>query len=208
MESEVLSERLIFAAVLSFGLYVLYRAGFPREHKRQIATPDTVADESLRHVWLTSIRPDFMPYIADDPILSPSSDAALDVYLNRFLAAERDRAASEQEAVQRAAVRLRRTAEFRRDYAVKDFFRPGMARALFMHGTNAGACIYFGDCGLRDRRGEPVLVGRTSLMVEENAPGRKPADAALPATHLRGAMFVIERVRCCPEPRHPAASST
>ena len=186
--------------VLAFGLFAVYRACFPRAHALKAAAPsDTTANESLlKHVWFTSIRPDFMPGIADDPILSPSSDEALDAYLNRFLVAEWQGAATEQEAVQRAAARLRRTAEFRRDYAVKDFFQPGMARALFMHSTNAGACVYFGDCGLRDRRGEPVLVGRASLMVDEDAPGRKPADGVLPATHLRGAMFVIERVRRCP----------
>lgn len=50
-----------------------------------------------------------------------------------------------------------------------------------------------GQCGLRDRRGETVLVGRVSLMVDTSAPGYKPADSMLPATHLRAAMFVLER---------------
>lgn len=52
----------------------------------------------------------------------------------------------------------------------------------------------FGDIGLRDRSGEPVLVGRVSLMTDDKAPGRKAADKRIPSTHLRAGMFVIERV--------------
>ncbi|KAL1512351.1 hypothetical protein AB1Y20_005611 [Prymnesium parvum] len=147
----------------------------------------------LRRVWLTEIKPDFLPEVESDPLLSPPSEEALDRTLSRFVRAEAAAAATADETLRKAAARLRRTAAFRREYAVRDFYRRGMARALFMHATNAGACVYFADYGLRDRKGEVVIVGRTSLMVDDTAEGHKPADEVLPATHLRAALFVIER---------------
>eukprot|EP00931_Biecheleriopsis_adriatica_P055049 TRINITY_DN32471_c0_g1_i1.p1 TRINITY_DN32471_c0_g1~~TRINITY_DN32471_c0_g1_i1.p1 ORF type:complete len:427 (-),score=76.11 TRINITY_DN32471_c0_g1_i1:422-1702(-) len=140
--------------------------------------------EELRRIWQTDIRPSFAPEIDADPYLSPPD---VDKLLMCFLRAEDGDVGS-------AAVRLRETAEFRRDYRCVDFYRPGMARQLFMHASNPGASIYFGDIGLRDRSGEPVLIGRTSLMTDAQAPGRKPADDRIPATHLRGGIFVIERI--------------
>ena len=38
-----------------------------------------------------------------------------------------------------------------------------------MHRTNAGASVYFGDCGLRTSDGRPVLVGRGALMTDDAA---------------------------------------
>lgn len=74
-----------------------------------------------------------------------------------------------------------------------DFHRKGMARRLCMHASNPGASVYFADIGLRDSEGEPVLVGRSALMTSQRAPGRKPPDNMLAATHLRACMFVCER---------------
>jgi hypothetical protein len=69
-----------------------------------------------------------------------------------------------------------------------------MARKLLMHATNAGASVYFADCGLRNAKtGTPVLVGRVSLMTASDAPGRKASDDMLAAQHLRAAIFVVER---------------
>eukprot|EP00931_Biecheleriopsis_adriatica_P103355 TRINITY_DN78201_c0_g1_i1.p1 TRINITY_DN78201_c0_g1~~TRINITY_DN78201_c0_g1_i1.p1 ORF type:complete len:487 (+),score=112.35 TRINITY_DN78201_c0_g1_i1:84-1544(+) len=144
--------------------------------------------EALRERWLQEIRPDFMPAIESDPYLSPRD---LDAMLSRFLRAEMNQ--KSKDPVATAVARLRETAVFRRDYCCIDFHRRGMARRLFMHGTNAGASVYFADYGLRDLDGEPVLVGRISLMVDDKAPGRKPADKMIPCTHIRAAVFVAER---------------
>ena len=135
----------------------------------------------LREVWLRDIRPKFEPAILRDPLLSPEN---LDVALARYLDAEGGR-------VQQAARRLEATAIFRREYRCVDFYQRGMARRLLMHASNGGACVYFGDMGLRALDGTPVLVGRVSLMVDTKH--TKPSDAMLPAQHLRAAMFVIER---------------
>lgn len=142
----------------------------------------------LRRLWQEDIRPQFMPDVDRDPYLSP---ADVDTLLVRFYRAERNEKSADP--VHTAAERLRRTAVFRRDYRVMDFHRKGMARKLFMHGSNAGASMYFGDCGLRDADGEPVLVGRVQLMTAHTAPGRKAADKMIPCTHLRAAVFVAER---------------
>ena len=151
--------------------------------------------QRLREAWLKEVRPPFEPAVLQDPLLSPPAER-LDALLSRFLEASRDGAAHEDAALQIAIDRLRSTAAFRRDYKATDFHRPGMARALFMHKSNPGASMYFGDAGLRTRTGEIVLVGRTSLMVESKAAGRKPADNVIPGPHLRAALFVIERAVC------------
>jgi len=143
----------------------------------------------LSRLWLEEVRPGLGPEAEEDPYLSPPDGP--DRLLERFLQAERNQRA--KDPVRSAAERLRKTAEFRREYRCVDFHRRGMARKLFMHGSNAGASAYFGDYGLRDRDGEPVLVGRTSLMTSSDAPGRKPSDTMVPCTHLRAACFVVER---------------
>lgn len=143
--------------------------------------------DELRKLWHEEIRPDFAPDIDKDPFLSPPD---VDTMLARFLKAE----LNQKGDIASAAARLRATAEWRRDYHVLDFHQKGMARKLMMHASNPGACIYFGDIGLRDHSGDPVLIGRTSLMTDEKAPGRKNADNRIPCTHLRAGMFVIERV--------------
>jgi hypothetical protein len=142
----------------------------------------------LRRIWLSHIRPDFAPAIDMDPVLSPPDVNSL---VKRFLVSERNQGSTDP--VKTAAARLRSTAEWRRDYQCVDFHRPGMARQLLMHKTNPGACIYFGDYGLRDRKGDPVLVGRVSLMTDHKAKGWKPADKMVPAPHLRAAMFILDR---------------
>ena len=146
----------------------------------------------LRKIWLEQLRPVFLPDAAVDPFLSPPDVNEL---LVRFLDAERgDRKAERRHgAVQRAAARLKATAAFRAEYASADMHRRGMAQRLLMHGTNAGASVYFGDCGLRNSAGVPVLIGRVDLMTDGKAPGRKPSDEMRPAQHLRGAILVIER---------------
>ena len=144
---------------------------------------DTPGLSELRAIWLEEIRPRFLPGVALDPFLSPPD---VNDVLRRFLDADRG-------SVQLAAERLERTAEFRKEYDCVAYHRQGMARKLWMHASNAGACVYFGDFGLRNQAGLPVLVGRTSLMVEERAPHRKPSDKMLAAQHLRGALLVFER---------------
>ena len=170
--------------------------------------------EQLRAIWLDDIRPRFSPAIEEDPFLSPPN---VDDMLRRFLDAERGsdeappappssegesngtasrtarRRAKVSDVVLRTATRLEQTAEFRRDYDCCAFHQRGMARRLFMHGSNAGASVYFGDCGLCTGDNRPVLLGRVSLMTDAKAPRRKPADTMLPAQHLRAAMFVVER---------------
>lgn len=118
-------------------------AAQPADLRATTAVARPAALVALRHEWLTAIKPDFLPGVLEDPVLS-SVDETLDTFLNRLLAAE-SRSVPEEEAVLRAATRLRRTAAFRRDYAVPDFHRQGMARALMMHATNAGASLYFAD---------------------------------------------------------------
>lgn len=106
---------------------------------------------------------------------------------------------AEDFGVARAASRLRATLDFRREYRCCDFYLPGAGRQLMMHASNPGAAVYFGDCGIRDCEGEPVLVGRVSLMVAEQH--LKPSDRMLPASHLRAAIFVLERAAISAE-RH------
>lgn len=146
---------------------------------REVEFAEALAE--LRQLWVRDIRPRFEPAILRDPLLSPEN---IDVPLARCLDAEGGR-------VQQAARRLEATAAFRREYRCVDFHRRGMARRLLMHASNGGACVYFGDMGLRALDGTPVLVGRSALM--EDAKHRKPSDAMLPAQHLRAALFVIER---------------
>lgn len=143
----------------------------------------------LRSLWLEA-RTAFMPEIDADPYMSPPA-GRLDTLLSHYLAAEKGDA-------EKAAGRLVATAVWRQEYRCIDLHQPGIARRLFMHGSNAGAAMYFGDYGLRDRSGEPVLVGR-NLQVG----ALKPADRMVPCTHLRAAMLVVERVAC--ECRHGAS---
>jgi len=145
----------------------------------------------LRKIWDEEIKPSY-PEIDKDLYLSPSAaQGGTDGLLLRFLRAERNQGSLNP--VRSAADRLRDTAEWRREYACMDFHRRGMARRLFMHSSNPGASVYFGDIGLRDLDGEPVLIGRSALMTSHKVPGRKPSDDMLAATHLRACMFVVER---------------
>lgn len=143
--------------------------------------------EELRRIWFDDIRPSFAPEIDRDPYMSPPD---VDSLLARFLKSELDRKGD----VASAAARLRETAEWRRDYCCMDFHKKGMARKLFMHASNPGASLYFADIGLRDRSGDPVMLGRVSLMTDDKAPGKKLADHRIPSTHLRAGMFVVERL--------------
>ena len=58
-------------------------------------------------------------------------------------------------------MRTQSVLQFRRDYDCVAMHRRGMARQLLMHASNAGASVYFGDCGLRTRDGYNV---RESLL--------------------------------------------
>ena len=87
----------------------------------------------------------------------------------------------------------KRQAQFRADFRCVDLHKRGMARRLIMHASNPGACVYFGDAGLRDGAGRPVLLGRIALMTDAYAPGRAPSDAMIPCTHLRAGVLVLER---------------
>ena len=160
-----------------------------RVHRKLTTAPashavskDERALERLRQLWAEA-RLAFAPDIEADPYLSPPPEK-LDALLRRYLKAE----AGDADA---AARRLRATAEWRRVYKCVDLHQPNMARRLFMHGTNPGATMYFGDYGLRDRTGEPVLVGRNL-----HCGRRKPSDLMVPCTHLRAALLVVERVAC------------
>lgn len=143
----------------------------------------------LRRLWAQK-RKGFLPDIAADPFFCPPN-SDVDIVLKRFLQAERNQKAADP--VQAAAARLEETARFRRDYRCVDMHRRGMARRILMHASNPGASCYFGDCGIRDLDGEPVLLGRVSLMTDAKSPGRKDADRMIPCTHLRAAIFVCER---------------
>eukprot|EP00930_Biecheleria_cincta_P046960 TRINITY_DN32483_c0_g1_i1.p1 TRINITY_DN32483_c0_g1~~TRINITY_DN32483_c0_g1_i1.p1 ORF type:complete len:423 (-),score=53.52 TRINITY_DN32483_c0_g1_i1:360-1628(-) len=190
---------LVFVAASSSMLVPpRYRKHSARYQKRKVlrcssTTRTKMGNETLeglgelRKIWEEEIRPDFAPDIDRDPFLSPPN---VDTMLARFLKAE----LNQKGDIASTAARLRETAEWRRDYHVLDFHQKGMARKLMMHASNPGACIYFGDVGLRDLSGEPVLIGRASLMTDKRAPGRKKADNRIPCTHLRAGMFVIERV--------------
>ena len=149
---------------------------------------------SLRHLWLEGIRPGLASSAPTDPFLSGPN---VDSLLLRFLDAERGPAGPKRQSgeavVRRAAQRLENTAAFRHEYDCVGFHRKGAARRLFMHKTNCGASVYFGDCGLRATDGTLVLIGRAALMMDERAPGRKPSDAMLPAQHLRAMILVVER---------------
>ena len=123
-------------------------------------------------------------WLALDPLLSPRTAADADALLLRYLRAERNGRATD--LVGSATDRLRATLEFRREYGCTAFHRAGAARALLSHDTNPAACQYFVDCGLRDRHGEAVLVGRFELI---NGAGYSME----PANHLRSALFVIDR---------------
>jgi hypothetical protein len=150
-----------------------------------------VTHQEVKRRWLGEVLPAF-PEAMDDPFLSPSAHAgATDQLVARFLRAERNQRPKDE--VETTVRRLRETAQFRREYRCIDFHRQGMARRLFMHGSNPGASIYFGDAGLRDAAGRPVLVGRIGLMVDERAPGRKASDRMIPCAHLRAGIMVIER---------------
>lgn len=168
----------------------------PDVSKPEVSKPvndDRDLDE-LRKLWLEQIKPRFEPLASADPFLSPPD---VDNLLLRFLDAERGapgpKRQSGDEVVQRTAKRLEATAAFRRDYDTISFHKPGAARTHMMHASNAGASVYFGDCGLRSPDGCPVLLGRVSLMTDADAPGRLHSDTMLPAQHLRAAVFVCER---------------
>jgi len=62
---------------------------------------------------------------------------------------------------------------------------------LKLHDTNPGACMYMGDPGVVDKKGQPVLVGRLGLMMAEDAEQHEPI---VPANHLRAVMFAFERM--------------
>lgn len=143
--------------------------------------------DELRRRFIQKLLPTYAE-AALDPLLAPSQINAL---VARFLRAERNQRSSAP--VETAEARLRDFLQFRHAYRCVDFHRRGMARLLFHHQTNPGAAMYFGDMGLRDRQGSPVLVGRIALMSDERAPGFKPADRMIPSTHIRAAIFVIER---------------
>lgn len=151
--------------------------------------------DALRQLWLAEVQPRLGVELELDPLMGQLSTHELDALLTRFLNAESSltKGTRDSGAVQRAANRLESTALFRRTYACANFHQQGAARALMMHATNAGASVYFGDCGLRAEGGVPVLMGRVALMTDERAPGRKPSDTMRPAQHLRAALFVIER---------------
>mmetsp|Transcript_43236 Transcript_43236/g.71912 ORF Transcript_43236/g.71912 Transcript_43236/m.71912 type:complete len:399 (+) Transcript_43236:303-1499(+) len=159
----------------------------PRQISQFESAPQESASMSsglrlLRDRWLSDLC-DLHEAAQFDPLFATKRRMRT---LERYLIAEGG-------DVDRAALRVRETLGFRRKYAVMDFHQFGMARRLFMHGTNPGASMYFADYGLRDRSGEPVLVGRISLMTDQQAPGRKAADNPIPASHLRAGLFVIER---------------
>ena len=151
---------------------------------------------ALRSLWLDDSYPRILasrPSIADDPFFSPST---IDGVLLRFLDAERGlgpKRKSGAAVVQSAAQRLEGTAAFRAEWDCVQFHRKGEARRLMMHSTNAGGTLYFGDAGLRASDGTLVLLGRSSLMLDADAPLRKRSDEMLAAQHLRAGFLVIER---------------
>ena len=157
-------------------------------------TADDPDLEALRRLWLEDIKPKFEPEASRDPFLSPPFPDRL---LLRFLDAERGPEGRQRlvgnAVVRKAADRLMATATFRRDYDCLSFHRKGAARRHMMHITNAGASAYFGAPGLHTRDGYGVLLGRTSLMVDSDAPKRKATDDMLAAQHLRAALLVTER---------------
>lgn len=189
-----LAANLLLLALLAHRLRNLHAAALESAASRPAdANSSAVSAElaELQRMWLHGIRPKFEPQISSDPYLSPPEPASQLRLLSRFLEAER--AGSPKTLLARSAARLEATAQFRREYACSEFHRAGSARRLLMHASNPGASVYFADIGLRDRSGEPVFVGRTSLMTDEKAPGRKSSDQMRPASHLRGALFVCDR---------------
>lgn len=150
---------------------------------------------ALRSVWMEQLRPKLGSTLVDgDPLLRSNR---IDSLLCRVLRAEAPDRRADSDAVQRAAARVEATVRFRHEYACGSFHRKGMARRLLMHASNAGASVYFGDCGIRSLTGRPVLIGRVSLMTSDSAPG---AAAMQPAQHLRACLFVVERCMALLEP--------
>lgn len=151
------------------------------------------AHVEVRRRWLTEIIPRH-PEAHVDPLLAPGRPGVTDALIARFIRAERNQGSAN--VVATTLARLAETAAFRRDFRCVDFHRRGMARRLFMHATNPGATVYFGDAGLRDPCGRPVLLGRISLMLEQDtkvAIDRARGDAMVPCTHLRAGVLVLER---------------
>ena len=161
--------------------------------------PESYLD-SLKQKW-TSVRETFKGrgYDADsDPVVSPNNPADLDVFLLRYLRAERNNATAAEKRsllsdgtraalVSRAAKRLVKTMEYRMAYDCPKMYRRGSARELFFHDTNPGGVLYFADRGgMVDREGNLLLVGRFDLINQ--------AETVMePANHLRAGLFVVER---------------
>mmetsp|Transcript_80212 Transcript_80212/g.223372 ORF Transcript_80212/g.223372 Transcript_80212/m.223372 type:complete len:423 (+) Transcript_80212:25-1293(+) len=142
----------------------------------QFASPErNVLLLKLAQRWneaAAAIRDGPYPDIERDPFFAGDTSALLRRYL---LAAQLD--------VDDALERLKATAEWRRDWDVLSYYRPGVARELFGEATNPGAEMYFADSLDVDRRGVPYVVGRLRLANAENMH---------PWRHLRAGVLVFE----------------
>jgi len=125
-----------------------------------------------------------------DPYLRPEDAIDQEALLKRYLIAESFNVA-------RALTRLEQTVAWRKQWRVLEYREPRAARRLFEPATNPGAEMYFADFGLKDRQGQPCLVGRLRMC----NPTRMNA-----FNHLRAGIFVVEQAALAL--RHPNQSAS
>eukprot|EP00802_Teleaulax_amphioxeia_P019002 Tamp_19218.p1 GENE.Tamp_19218~~Tamp_19218.p1 ORF type:complete len:339 (-),score=54.56 Tamp_19218:136-1152(-) len=119
---------------------------------------------------------------------SPAAASHLDMLLKRYLVAT-------DMDVEEAALRLRETAEWRRDWEISQYYSHGAAARYMSEAQNPGAEVYIADSLATDLDGDPFLIGRGGLINTENMH---------PWHHLRGMVYVIERFSA----RHPSRSAS
>lgn len=112
------------------------------------------------------------PEIDEDPFFATDLPSLLRRYL---VSAKFD--------AEEAMSRLQATAEWRRDWDVMSYYRPGVARELFAEATNPGSEMYFADSLGFDRLGRPYMAGRIGFANPENMH---------PWHHLRAGIMVFE----------------
>lgn len=119
-----------------------------------------------------ALREGAYPEIERDPFFTIDAQGLLRRYL---LAARFD--------IDEAVLRLRSTAQWRREWDVLAYYEPGAAMAAFAEDPNPGAEMYFADSLGTDAKGRPYLAGRLRFANSENMH---------PWRHLRAGVLVFE----------------
>lgn len=118
------------------------------------------------------LKAETYPEIVDDPYFNVNVKGLLQRYL---IASKYD--------IREALIGLERTAKWRKEWDVLDYYRTGAAAELFSEDSNPGAEMYFSDSLLLDKEGRPYAAGRLKFANPENMH---------PWHHLRAGVLVFE----------------